>query len=607
MAVTVALESGRHPAFWRHNGRWRADRIAHLSRGAKAWARRGAREADAAGGYIAGNRLVAAVSRELRSAVTAYDEDELDAKAEAGARLCAALLVGASDDKDRPAPAGTPEEIRAEVARRRAEWLDSACRYATSRGLVLPAGASVTADGLRARLSDAGWWRRRLRALYGRAAESAFRDLGRVHRHADPYITDDGLRRYFEQRARTARFLGSSDVACEQTGELFPLADIAAKSLACESIRRGELAARSRGLEEHARAEGHSWAFFTLTAPSAFHPRLAASGAPNPAYQRSTVREARDHLQRLWSRVRAKSKRLGLKFYGIRVAEPHHDGTPHWHLMMFGPARDLAALWECIQGYWYSTHREELTSPAAYEARAQRKLPDPAKGESATGYLLKYIAKGIDGHRLDGDDPEETDLTGSEASARVVAWARLHGIRQFQQIGGPRVGIYRELRRLREPVAEPALEAARLAADSGDFAAYWRASAGLALDKDAPRTVDRHGRRVLRLTRWGEVPADRAIGVSVVGALGRIVRAVTRPFSWVRIRRAERVPDLGPVAITVRAERSEAPAAGQESAGLGVRARQLWDRMRPKEPLTGAAADRFDREWAAQLTRVGYQ
>lgn len=567
MGLAVNLERGRHPAFWRHNGRWRADRVAHLSRGAKQWVRRGARDADESRGYLAGNQLVAAVARELRSAVTAYDEEAIETRAEGCAHHCA--LVS----------------------------LDEAAAFARARGLTLPEGPNVHAAGLHARLKDAGWWRRQLRALYGREAESAFRDLGRVHRHADPYITDDGLRRHFEQRARAARWLESSDIACEQTGELFPLADVVARSLACEEIRRGELAVRSRGLEEYARDAGHTWAFFTLTCPSAFHPRLAKSGAPNPAYQRSTVRDARDHLQRLWSRVRAKSKRLRLEFYGIRVAEPHHDGTPHWHLMMFGPPRDLAALWECIQGHWYSTHREELTSPAAYEARAQRKLPDPSKGESATGYLLKYIAKGIDGHRLDGDDPEETDLTGCEASARVVAWARLHGIRQFQQIGGPRVGLWRELRRLREPVAEPAMEAARLAADGKDYAAFWRASGALSLDKDAPRTVDRQGRRVLRLTRWGEVPADRVIGVSVVGALGRIVRAVTRPFSWVRIRRAERASDLGPVALTVRGgERSE-PAAG----GVRAAARAVWDRMKPPAPVTGRAADDLDRRWAAEI------
>lgn len=492
-----------------------------LSLEGERWARRGAREADAAGGYVAGNRLVSATSAALRREVVAYDAEEIDIRAQSNARRCMFL----SDAQ--------------------------ALAFVREIGAREPAGPGVTADGIRRRVRDRGWWRRQLRAVYGRRAENAYRDLGRVHRHADPYLTTDGLRRHYQQRAQALAFLKSHDVACEQTGELFPLDEIAARSLAAADVRRAEFMARVRGFEEHAAECGHTWAFFTLTAPSAYHPRLARSGAANPRYTGATVREARDLLQRLWSRVRAKVKRLALAVYGFRIAEPHHDGTPHWHLLMFGAAADLGALWEAMRGHWFSVNREELDGPAAYEARAKRVDPDPSRG-TAAGYVAKYVSKGIDGHALDGDDPAETDLSGVDASVRVEAWARLHGIRQFQQIGGPRVGIYRELRRVREPIeADPDLEAARLAADAGEFALYMRAAEGLGLelDKAPPRAVDHAGRSVLRLTQWGEIPADRVIGLRRIGPHGRIIRLATRPFSWRRVRR---LSSLGPVAITVR-------------------------------------------------------
>jgi hypothetical protein len=163
----------------------------------------------------------------------------------------------------------------------------------------------------------------------------------------------------------------------------------------------------------------------------------------NPLYSGVNPREAQTYLAKhVWARIRAALKRAGIGIYGFRIAEPNHDGTPHWHFLIFHAPSDLEKMKAIILTHALADSPDEK---GAAEHRVDFKPIDPGKG-TAAGYIAKYVAKNIDGHKLESDTYGNA---ATDASTRVEAWATTWGIRQFQQVGGPPVGPWRELRRVK--------------------------------------------------------------------------------------------------------------------------------------------------------------
>lgn len=393
--------------------------------------------------------------------------------------------------------------------------------------------AKHDAAGILARLSDAAWWFRQLLRYQDRAQEAFAIQLGEVRRGRGLYLSQAMFKQLQARIQSSLQALANLEAVNEATGETVDMLTVLKGSVANPELRRIELMVRMRGFEEAANQAGHVGMFYTLTCPSKFHrfttevnPQGQKRLAPNPHYGNYTPREAQSYLTALWARVRAKLKRDGLTAYGFRIAEPHHDGCPHWHMLLFVQPEQQAQVTAILQDY---ALREDGNEKGAAAYRFQAVAIDPKKG-SATGYIAKYVSKNINGFGVDED--HEGHTAAQDSSQRVRAWASLWGIRQFQQIGGAPVGVWRELRRL-DTAPEGLLEQARIAADQANWCSYLQLQGGvLTARKDQPLriyTVERINAETGEVlsNRYGEL-VDKVEGVSFLG----IPALKTRVHVW---------------------------------------------------------------------------
>jgi hypothetical protein len=390
-------------------------------------------------------------------------------------------------------------------------------RIAHKHHVELPSAAGLT-QWLN-RMGDPVWWRRALRKRL-RTVEHHAIQSGRVHKRASPYVSTDSLKRFDADRRRLRTLLESLELVNLDSGELIALADVVASSQANPANRRMAMMARIKGVESRSNSLGHEALFLTITAPSRMHARHH-TGQANAQHDGSSPRQVQCYLSGVWRKAMRAIQRDGLACYGVRVVEPHHDGCPHWHVLMFTTPEHSLAILSIFRKYALADSPDE---PGAAEHRFKVERIDPSKG-SATGYVAKYVSKSIDGEGLDSDT--ESDTTGGDTARHVIAWARRWGIRQFQFFGLPPITPMRELYRCPgDALTSEGLTVAHQACKANDYAAFLAAcernDLGFAVQYDE-RPSTRYADEIARVIR----------GLSVTAAdLSAPVELTTRTEKW---------------------------------------------------------------------------
>ena len=292
------------------------------------------------------------------------------------------------------------------------------------------------------------WWRGRLKQMRDLQREHMAIAVGQVQKAASAYVSRGTLAEWVEQKKRNREFFKRHDLINKETGDRIALDEMVSRSNANPAIRRRELMTRMRGFEDVAEETGCVGQFFTMTAPSRFH-AVYSKGGFVTQWNGSSPKDTQRYLCKVWSKIRASLSREGIHVFGFRVVEPHHDGTPHWHMLLFMLPENVQRVCDIMARYAREEDAHEMNTDESRKARFHVEAIDPEKG-SATGYIAKYISKNIDGFALEGEKDDETGENMREMAKAVSAWASRWRIRQFQQIGGAPVTVWRELRRLGE-------------------------------------------------------------------------------------------------------------------------------------------------------------
>lgn len=373
------------------------------------------------------------------------------------------------------------------------------------------------------------WWRGRLKRRRDLIREHMAIAVGQVQKAASAYVSRSTLGEWIEQKKRNREFFKTFELENED-GDRVSLADMVNGSNANPAIRRCELMVRMRGFEDLAKEMGCVGEFYTITAPSKYH-AVHSGGGFVAQWNGASPRQTQQYLCGVWAKVRAAISRAGIHVFGFRVVEPHHDGTPHWHMLLFMLPQDVDQVREILCYHARLEDSEELQSAKALKARFHVEPIDPAKG-SATGYIAKYISKNIDGYALDGDTDDETGQSLKDMAKAVNAWASRWRIRQFQQIGGAPVTVWRELRRLPgegQILPDQDMDNVRFAADVGNWSAYTEFQGG-------PLVARKHltVRLAYEITEQGNVYAEDVQRITGIYSprLGDQSAVCTRLVKW---------------------------------------------------------------------------
>ena len=284
-------------------------------------------------------------------------------------------------------------------------------------------------DPLRA--TSIKWWQYQLNKESRRDFEMLHYHFHKVSCHNDKYASKLQVKSYLLRMKSTdswmkRTFVGKGDLTLAQCTR-------------SNYARFSELYTILKGLNTYADNLGYHSTFITITAPPEFHSTPVKGGSK---WDGSSPRDTNAYFAKGWHKMQAVLSKNKTHYFGIRLVEPHHDGSNHWHLMILHKENDFDTIINALKFQFYGENQVNVKRN---------------NGKStAASYISKYIPKS---KNLDGDD---------STTSAVSAWRSCWGLRTFQFFGiEHQITKWRELRKIKKHNS-----ALWKAASVGDFASY---------------------------------------------------------------------------------------------------------------------------------------
>lgn len=302
----------------------------------------------------------------------------------------------------------------------------------------VPVSALEQAEGFARRMCEKAYWRKKIRKYIAVHQNHIANLLGLVRNsEKNKYVFAAARQNEDTVIEANQKYLSSKyiEIGDDKEKKKLSLLDIAKQS---KSARFSQVISMLNGMQHLAEKEGHSCCFITITLPSSFH--SSPSKGRNSYDLRLKARDDIKFLMDKWHKVLNLFSKFNLGAYGLRCVEPHRDGCPHLHAVLWFENKEVEVGKANKNG-----ERKKASVRDLLEQKIRKHFDDNERqceiknvednGQRPSVYVAKYVLKSLCDESLNED--KTYDLTPDEQGevVSVAAWRRAKQCRLYAFVG----------------------------------------------------------------------------------------------------------------------------------------------------------------------------